>query len=123
MRFPRWAIPVAAALTATGLVLSACGQESAGGRQNTAAGAKAPAAPAADAPVPAAAPTALEVASVSKLGKIVTDGNGRTLYRFDNDTARPPASTCSGAYGRAWPPSVAGAGETAVQGVEKYLVG
>jgi predicted lipoprotein with Yx(FWY)xxD motif len=123
MRFPRWAIPVAAALTATGLVLSACGQESAGGRQNTAAGAKAPAAPAADAPVPAAAPTALEVASVSKLGKIVTDGNGRTLYRFDNDTARPPASTCADACARAWPPAVAGAGETAVQGVEPSLVG
>ncbi|NEA23232.1 branched-chain amino acid ABC transporter substrate-binding protein, partial [Actinomadura bangladeshensis] len=52
MRFPRWAIPAAAALAATGLVVSACGQESAGGRQNTAAGAKAPAAPAADAPAP-----------------------------------------------------------------------
>ncbi|NVI89518.1 hypothetical protein [Actinomadura sp. BRA 177] len=122
MKFPRWAIPVVATFAATGLVLSACGQERPGAQQNTAA--KPPAAaPAADAPVPAAAPTTLEVASVSKLGKVVTDGDGRTLYRFDNDTARPPASTCEGACAKAWPPAAAGAGETEVQGVEQSLVG
>ena len=121
MKFPRWAIPVVAAFAATGLVLSACGQERPGAKQNTAAGAKPPAASAAD--VPAAAPTALEVASVSKLGRVVTDGNGMTLYRFDNDTARPPASTCVDACAKAWPPAVAGTGETKVEGVQQSLVG
>ncbi|MFB4305392.1 hypothetical protein [Actinomadura sp. GTD37] len=121
MKFPRWVIPVAAALTASGLVLSACGQERAGGRQNTAAGSQAQAAPPADAP--AAAPAALEVASVTRLGKVVTDGDGRTLYRFDSDTARPPASTCAGACAKAWPPVAAGTAETRVEGVQQSLVG
>ncbi|MFA1542469.1 hypothetical protein [Actinomadura monticuli] len=124
MKFPRWVIPAAAALAASGLVLSACGQERAGGKQNTAAGTQAQAAPPAAAPaVPAAPPTALEVASVTKLGKVVTDGEGRTLYRFDNDTARPPASTCADACAKAWPPALAGTGDTKVQGVQQSLVG
>ncbi|MEU8341958.1 Predicted lipoprotein with conserved Yx(FWY)xxD motif [Actinomadura meyerae] len=123
MRFPRWVIPLAAALTATGLVVSACGQERPSGGQNAAAGAQAQVAPPAAPPAPAASPTALEVASVAKLGKVVTDGNGMTLYRFDNDTARPPASTCADACARAWPPAVAGQGDIKATGVEQALVG
>lgn len=125
MKFPRWAIPVAAALTASGMVLAACGQETAGKQQN-AAGAKTQ--PQADPPAeppasPAPEPTTLEIANVTKLGKVVTDGDGRTLYRFDNDTARPPASTCADACAKAWPPVWAGAAETKVDGVEQSLVG
>ncbi|GAA4987160.1 hypothetical protein GCM10025734_11890 [Kitasatospora paranensis] len=32
-----------------------------------------------------------------QLGPVMTDGQGFTLYRFDKDTAKPPASNCSGA--------------------------
>ncbi|MGW8375873.1 SCO0930 family lipoprotein [Streptomyces sp. ODS28] len=39
-----------------------------------------------------------------RLGKLVTDDDGRTLYRFDKDTAHPPASHCAGSCASAWPP-------------------
>lgn len=123
MKIPRWAIPAAAALTASGLVLSACGQEN-GGKQQSAAGTGARADPSAEPSAPPAPePSALEVANVTKLGKVVTDGDGRTLYRFDNDTARPPASTCADACAKAWPPVWATEAETEVDGVEQSLVG
>ncbi|MCQ0017345.1 hypothetical protein [Actinomadura madurae] len=93
------------------------------GKQN-AAGSQAQARPSAEpSRPPAPKPSSLEVASVTKLGKVVTDGEGMTLYRFDNDTARPPASTCAEACAKAWPPVEAGTGETEVTGVEQSLVG
>jgi predicted lipoprotein with Yx(FWY)xxD motif len=123
MKFPRWAIPAAAALTASGLVLAACGQEKPRGQQN-AAGSQVQAQPSAPPPAsPAPKPATLEVASVTKLGKVVTDGTGMTLYRFDNDTAKPPASTCADACAKAWPPVLAGTKDTEVKGVEASLVG
>ncbi|WP_067484947.1 hypothetical protein [Actinomadura hibisca] len=124
MQFPRWAIPAAAALTATGVLVTACGQEQGGAQRNSSAGLKqspAAEAPAEEAGTPAA--SALEVASVGKLGKVVTDGEGRTLYRFDNDTARPPASTCADACAKAWPPMWAGQQDPQVKGVDEALVG
>jgi predicted lipoprotein with Yx(FWY)xxD motif len=39
-----------------------------------------------------------------KIGTFVTDGAGRTLYRFDKDTANPPKSNCNGSCATAWPP-------------------
>jgi predicted lipoprotein with Yx(FWY)xxD motif len=45
-------------------------------------------------------------ASTSKLGRILTDGNGRTVYLFDKD--KGAASTCSGACASIWPPVIAG---------------
>ncbi|GAA2620338.1 SCO0930 family lipoprotein [Actinomadura fulvescens] len=122
MQFPRWAIPAAAALTASGVLLTACGQER---QQNTSAGSaqqvRQPKTPANE---PAAPETAtLEVASVSEVGKVVTDGEGRTLYRFDKDTARPPASTCLDACAKAWPPVLANDQEVQVKGVDETLVG
>ncbi|MEU8804469.1 SCO0930 family lipoprotein [Spirillospora sp. NPDC048819] len=125
MKIPRWAFPAAAALTASGLVITACGQENAGNKENTAGTQKqAQAAPSAPpTPTPAAEPTTLEVARIARLGKIVTDGDGRTLYRFDNDTASPSASTCAEACAKAWPPVWAGQTQTEVEGVQQSLVG
>jgi predicted lipoprotein with Yx(FWY)xxD motif len=40
----------------------------------------------------------------AEIGTYVTDGAGRTLYRFDNDSARPPRSTCNNDCATAWPP-------------------
>lgn len=55
------------------------------------------------APKPAAGkPISLAVATTS-LGQAVTL-NGRTVYRFDNDTNQPPKSTCDGQCLAAWPP-------------------
>ncbi|MCZ6874231.1 MAG: hypothetical protein O7G88_12010 [bacterium] len=43
----------------------------------------------------------------TKLGKVLTDGKGMTLYTFDKDT--PGKSNCKGKCAKAWPPVMAGA--------------
>lgn len=43
----------------------------------------------------------VKTASVSGLGTILVDGQGRTIYLFQRDTG--PTSTCSGACIAAWP--------------------
>jgi predicted lipoprotein with Yx(FWY)xxD motif len=40
--------------------------------------------------------------SNTKLGKVLADGSGRTLYLFEKD--KGPKSSCSGACATAWPP-------------------
>ncbi|MFF9900105.1 SCO0930 family lipoprotein [Streptomyces longispororuber] len=57
-----------------------------------------------------------------KLGKVVTDSAGFTLYRFDKDTAQPPASNCAGACEQAWP-VVPAKGAQAPPGVDASLLG
>ncbi|MGI5163320.1 hypothetical protein ACQEU3_03085 [Spirillospora sp. CA-253888] len=83
------------------LALTACGA-SGGPAARPAAGGD----PAAAAPAPPAAPTALRAVPTGTLGRIVIDSAGRTLYRFDRDSARPPTATCAGACARMWPPVV-----------------
>ncbi|MCF6523856.1 SCO0930 family lipoprotein [Streptomyces sp. JJ36] len=39
-----------------------------------------------------------------ELGRVVTDSEGWTLYRFDEDSAQPPASNCTGGCAETWPP-------------------
>jgi predicted lipoprotein with Yx(FWY)xxD motif len=46
----------------------------------------------------------LNVVPSDQIGAYVADGAGRTLYRFDNDSAKPPKSTCNGDCARTWPP-------------------
>jgi predicted lipoprotein with Yx(FWY)xxD motif len=46
----------------------------------------------------------LAVKADAKLGSIVTDSAGRTLYRFDKDTPSPSASNCNGDCAVTWPP-------------------
>jgi predicted lipoprotein with Yx(FWY)xxD motif len=55
------------------------------------------------------------------LGTVVTS-DGFTLYRFDKDTATPPASTCVGACATMWPP-VLGDGLPAVEGLQADEIG
>ncbi|WP_155374793.1 hypothetical protein [Catellatospora vulcania] len=50
-------------------------------------------------------PTAeLRGKKIPKMGDVVTDADGFVLYRFDKDTADPPASNCSGDCAAVWPP-------------------
>jgi predicted lipoprotein with Yx(FWY)xxD motif len=44
----------------------------------------------------------VSLASVPKLGLVLVDSQGRTLYGFEGD--RGPRSSCYGACARAWPP-------------------
>ncbi|MDQ0382198.1 hypothetical protein [Amycolatopsis thermophila] len=66
-------------------------------------------------------PADLRVTSADVLGDVVTDGQGRTLYRFDLDS--PSASNCFGACASRWPPAVAGAAAPATDGIAPGLAG
>ena len=46
----------------------------------------------------------LNTAENEVIGTYVTDGAGRTLYRFDEDSNKPPRATCNGDCAQAWPP-------------------
>ncbi|MFE0042679.1 SCO0930 family lipoprotein [Streptomyces albireticuli] len=46
----------------------------------------------------------LAVRDAPGIGSVVADAKGRTLYRFDKDTAGPSASRCDGDCAKAWPP-------------------
>ncbi len=67
------------------------------------------AAPAADATVKVA---------TTKLGMVLVDDKGLTLYRFDNDTT-PGASTCgAGVCAQTWPPATVTGTPTAGAGID-----
>jgi len=66
----------------------------------------------------------LEASQAGELDPVVVNGAGLTLYRFDNDTAKPSKSTCNGDCARTWPPvTVAKGGRIFVSGVKKSAVG
>ncbi|WP_406457774.1 SCO0930 family lipoprotein [Streptomyces sp. NBC_00876] len=75
-------------------------------------------------PEPASAKRAgqLAVRDSERLGKVVTDGEGFTLYRFDKGAASPPTSNCEGDCAKAWPPLPAG-NVTAAAGTDAALIG
>jgi predicted lipoprotein with Yx(FWY)xxD motif len=56
-----------------------------------------------------------------KLGPILVDGSGRTLYLFEKD--QPRVSACSGACLAAWPVDQTGAAPKAGAGVRAALLG
>ncbi|MEU4303360.1 hypothetical protein AB0F92_30165 [Kitasatospora aureofaciens] len=136
---PKFATPMFAAprftarrmLAATGvavlaLAAGACGPDTADGSGGSAAtSAAVPPAAAATSSAPATGGTGgvrLVAVKSATLGPVVTDAAGRTLYRFDKDTAKPSASTCVDACAAKWPPLTA---QDAVQvtGVDSALVG
>ncbi|MEW2253531.1 MULTISPECIES: SCO0930 family lipoprotein [unclassified Streptomyces] len=64
----------------------------------------------------------LTVTDNAELGKVLTDGSGRTLYRFDEDTAEPSKSSCDGDCAKVWPP-VPADDVTAGAGIEPSELG
>ncbi|MEU5427262.1 SCO0930 family lipoprotein [Streptomyces olivoreticuli] len=64
----------------------------------------------------------LAVRRTADLGQVVTDDKGLTLYRFDKDTAKPPASHCDGDCAKAWPPVPAG-NASASAGIDASALG
>jgi predicted lipoprotein with Yx(FWY)xxD motif len=67
--------------------------------------------------------TVLSANSTAKLGTVVIDGLGWTLYRFDADSATPPRSACTGSCAEQWPPVLMQAGTPAYEGVDPSVVG
>lgn len=58
------------------------------------------------------------------LGVVVTDGDGRPIYRYDRDGTKPPTSACTGDCTKQWPPVVlSGDGRPELDGVNPALVG
>lgn len=101
------------ALAVLALLLAACGtsEESPGQGQS-----RQPAATAA----PAAAPAGLKLAQ-SKLGQVLTDDKGHTLYAFTPDQAGK--STCYDTCAQTWPPLLTQAAPVGAAGVTASLVG
>ncbi|MCX4777094.1 SCO0930 family lipoprotein [Streptomyces sp. NBC_01264] len=64
----------------------------------------------------------LAIAQDEKLGSVLTDSAGFTLYRFDKDTAKPSKSNCDGDCARTWPVVAAG-DDTAAAGMDPALLG
>jgi predicted lipoprotein with Yx(FWY)xxD motif len=79
-------------------------------------------APSSSAPAsqPAAGAAKLATATVGDLGKIVVDGNGRTVYVFDKDAAGK--SNCQGDCLSKWPAVKAGDGTPQLNGIDASLV-
>jgi predicted lipoprotein with Yx(FWY)xxD motif len=80
-------------------------------------------------PQPAAPPAAGQPTLIAKstkaMGNVVTDGAGRTLYRFEKDQAKPePRSNCVGMCAQTWPPMLANGDQPpVVEGVDPAIVG
>jgi predicted lipoprotein with Yx(FWY)xxD motif len=60
---------------------------------------------------------ALLTTADSDLGEIVVDGEGMTVYMFDNDTQGGDASTCEGECAANWPAVTTDSDDPAVDGV------
>lgn len=57
------------------------------------------------------------------LGVLVTDGDGRPIYRFDRDSHQPSSTTCTGSCATTWPPVLIGNQPPDLEGVNAALVG
>lgn len=101
------------------LALAGCGSSSGGGGGGgdggsvAATGSSTPA-------TPAAAGADLKTGDTS-LGKVVVNGEGRTVYVFDKDSAASGTSACSGDCLVKWPPVQATSGNLTVSGISGQL--
>ena len=74
------------------------------------------------APAPAAAVGAKVATRPTRLGRVLVDGRGRTLYLFEKD--KVTASSCAGACASVWPPlTTRGAKGVAGTGVRAARLG
>ena len=72
-------------------------------------------------PSPASSATTIAVAANAKLGQILVDGKGRTVYLFVADTA--PSSTCYTSCATVWPPVFTSDAPAAGTGANPALLG
>ncbi|HEV7965112.1 MAG TPA: hypothetical protein VGP57_21390 [Actinoplanes sp.] len=62
--------------------------------------------------------------TIPRMGQVVVDDGGWVLYRFDKDTANPPASNCKDKCAQVWPPLLSSDGNIPqLDGVDQTLVG
>ncbi|MEV4880118.1 hypothetical protein [Streptomyces cyaneofuscatus] len=66
----------------------------------------------------------LSAGQAGDLNPVIVNGAGFTLYRFDNDTANPSKSNCSGDCATTWPPYlVAPGGKVFLDNIKASAVG
>jgi predicted lipoprotein with Yx(FWY)xxD motif len=94
---------------ASSLVAAACGGS------NSPSTSASPASPSS-----AGAPATVAVATNSKLGQILVDATGRTLYLFVADTGS--SSTCTGSCAQYWPPLLTNGAPQAGTGANASLL-
>ncbi|MEO8744874.1 MAG: hypothetical protein ABI334_05895 [Candidatus Dormiibacterota bacterium] len=107
---------VSYALAAVALLASACG-----GTTSTASSSPSPSAAATAAPSAAATGTTIAVATNAKLGQILVDAKGITVYLFVADTGT--ASTCYTSCAQIWPPVLTTGAPQAGTGATASLLG
>ncbi|MEV5527249.1 hypothetical protein [Streptomyces prunicolor] len=119
----RIVLSLVAGLAST-LLLGACGSSNSAGSDSTAAVDPAASAPATPAPAAVATTTAYTVTAraVDGVGTVVTDSNGMTLYRYDQDEPNPSKWTCKGACVKTWIPVIVPE-SVQTSGVAKSLLG
>jgi predicted lipoprotein with Yx(FWY)xxD motif len=66
--------------------------------------------------------TSLTAKTLPRMGNVVVDSGGWTLYRFDRDGTNPSASNCNGECATQWPPVIVD-GDPQVVGIATNLVG
>jgi predicted lipoprotein with Yx(FWY)xxD motif len=103
-----------AALVAVGVLAAACGGNGSGGGGIYGGGG-----PASTGGGPTGVATV--TAASTKLGMVLVDGSGRTLYLFEKD--QPDQSACSGACAAAWPVDNSSGTPKAGSGVKASLLG
>jgi predicted lipoprotein with Yx(FWY)xxD motif len=70
-----------------------------------------------------AAKVAVQTETIQPFGKVLTDGDGRTLYLFDKDQASKPDSSCTGGCASNWPALTTDDGAGVGDGLDASLLG
>jgi predicted lipoprotein with Yx(FWY)xxD motif len=124
----RLALTGAAASTAT-MLLAGCsgfgnGSSSTGDESSGQSGGESSQAAAqATAPAKAKIKWTLMTLTTKKLGRIMVNGKGITIYRFDGDTASPSVSKCVGTCAKMWPPVTIHTTNLVLKGFDATLLG
>jgi predicted lipoprotein with Yx(FWY)xxD motif len=105
-----------ATLLTVGVLAAGCGSSGSGGSGSGGYGSSGPAATSGGQSGAATVAT-----TTSKLGTILVDGSGRTLYLFEKD--QPDQSACAGACVAAWPVDQTSGAPKAGSGVTASLLG
>ena len=106
---------LAAAIVFMAVIVSACGDTTPSATATSPSPAPSPAAS------PAAAAATIMVATDAKLGTILVDGNGKTVYLFVAD--KGTASTCYTSCATFWPPVLTSGAPKAGSGAQASLLG
>ncbi len=95
-------LAIAAAAAAIVLVAAGCGKSNPYKSSSSKSASTSPSTPTTAAPASTATGGATVAVQSSKLGRVLVDANGRTLYLFEKD--KGTMSACSGPCASGWPP-------------------